>query len=384
MRAKRGISRVLMTADTVGGVWDYSLQLADGLSARGTAVMLATMGPVPTDDQLAAAAQVAGLSVVSRDCRLEWMEDPWSDVDAAGQWLLDLESRFNPDVVHLNGYAHGTLPWRAPKLVVGHSCVYSWWAAVRGGAPPSCWSMYRKRVRAGLAAADAVVAPTQTMAAALAQHYGRTGTVVIPNGRDRRYYSPGPKGPFVLCAGRLWDEAKNIGLLVSAARRLPWPVYIAGETTEPGACPPAGAGHEARPSRRQVHALGRLPSPVLRQWLACAAIYALPAKYEPFGLSALEAALSGCALVLGDIPSLRENWDGAAAFVPTNDSEALVFCIRGLARSPRDVERLAGLARARAQNLSVERMVDRYLDVYTSVMPTPLSVRRNRIHSCAS
>ncbi len=33
----------------------------------------------------------------------------------------------------------------------------------------------------------------------------------------------------------------------------------------------------------------------------------LPARYEPFGLSVLEAALSGCALVLGDIPSLRES-----------------------------------------------------------------------------
>ncbi len=46
--------------------------------------------------------------------------------------------------------------------------------------------------------------------------------------------------------------------------------------------------------------------------------------YEPFGLSVLEAALSGCALVLGDIPSLRENWDGAADFAePTTFSAAL-------------------------------------------------------------
>ena len=34
-----------------------------------------------------------------------------------------LERRLRPDVVHLNGYTHGALPWRAPVLVVGHSCV---------------------------------------------------------------------------------------------------------------------------------------------------------------------------------------------------------------------------------------------------------------------
>jgi glycogen synthase len=337
-------------------------------------VTLATMGPLPSADQAQAAAQVPGLELVSRECRLEWMDDPWTDVASAGEWLLDLETAFTPDVVHLNGYVHGSLPWRAPTVVVGHSCVYSWWAAVRGGVPPVSWSMYHHKVRTGLAAADAVAAPSRAMAAALLEHYGRSGASVIPNGRDARRYSPGSKGPFVLCAGRVWDEAKNVALLMAAARRLPWPVYVAGET-----------GNQERTwDASRVHVLGRLPSAVLRDWLACAAIYALPAKYEPFGLSALEAALCGCALVLGDIPSLRENWDGAAVFVPTDDPEALTFCIRSLARHPQQVNRLAGLARARAQELSVDRMVDGYVDLYTSVTRVPLPVRTARTAPCAS
>jgi glycosyltransferase involved in cell wall biosynthesis len=374
MRDSLRLNRVLMTTDTVGGVWDYSLQLAEGLSARGTAVMLATMGPLATADQAEGAAQVPGLELVSRECRLEWMDDPWADVATAGEWLLDVEATFGPDLVHLNGYAHGSLPWRAPAVVVGHSCVYSWWVAVRGGLPPSSWTIYQDKVRTGLAAADVVAAPTRAMAAALAEHYGCRNARVIPNGRDARYYSPGPKGPFVLCAGRVWDEAKNVALLVSAARRLPWPVYVAGQTVN----------QERMWDASRVHVLGRLPSSVLRHWLACAAIYALPAKYEPFGLSALEAALCGCALVLGDIPSLRENWDGAAVFVSTDDPEALTFCIRSLTRSPKELNRLAGLARARAQELSVDRMVDGYMDLYTSVTPAPLPVRTPRTASCAS
>ena len=52
-----------------------------------------------------------------------------------------------------------------------------------------------------------------------------------------------------------------------------------------------------------------------------AAIYVAPALYEPFGLTVLEAALSGCSLVLSDIPSFRENWDGAALLISTEDPD---------------------------------------------------------------
>jgi glycosyltransferase involved in cell wall biosynthesis len=57
--------------------------------------------------------------------------------------------------------------------------------------------------------------------------------------------------------------------------------------------------------------------------LARASIYVHPARYEPFGLAILDAALAGCALVLGDIPSLRELWHDAAIFVPTEDAARL-------------------------------------------------------------
>ena len=38
-------------------------------------------------------------------------------------------------------------------------------------------------------------------------------------------------------------------------------------------------------------------------------------RFEPFGLAVLEAARAGCALVLSDIATFRELWDGAALFV---------------------------------------------------------------------
>ena len=362
---------VLMTADAVGGVWDYALELCGAFTARGIAVTLATMGPAPTADQRAAAAAIGGLTLVSREFRLEWMDDPWSDVDRAGEWLLDLESQIGPDVVHLNGYTHASLPWSAPVLVAAHSCVCSWWEAVHGGAPPPSWDEYRRRVQRGLRAADVVVAPTRAMLTALARHYGPLYGLVVANGRSAAAFAPAPKAPIVCSAGRLWDEAKNVRLLAAAAPDLPWPVYLAGGSHLQGRSGALGRGWRVPPNLRL---LGRLPSPDLRTVLARAAIFALPAKYEPFGLTVLEAALSGCALVLGDIPSLRETWDGAALFVPPDDRGALVDAIWILAADADLRETFAARARRRAEALSAERMAGAYLEVYGSLRRTPVTL----------
>src|SRR5690242_16489765 len=124
--------RILMTADTVGGVWTYALELTRALQPHGVDVQLALMGPPLTNAQRAEAAEIPNLSLFKSNYKLEWMPGCWSDVKRAGDWLLHLANRLSPDVIHLNGYAHASLPWQSPTLVVGHSCVFSWWQAVRG------------------------------------------------------------------------------------------------------------------------------------------------------------------------------------------------------------------------------------------------------------
>src|SRR3954454_12313553 len=131
--------RILMTADTVGGVWTYALGLARSLVPHGIEITLATMGPRPNAGQKDAAGRIPNLTLVESDFKLEWMEDPWHDVAAAGQWLLDLEQLAEPDIVHLNGYAHAVLEWKCPVMVVAHSCVLSWWRAVKQKTLPVAW-----------------------------------------------------------------------------------------------------------------------------------------------------------------------------------------------------------------------------------------------------
>lgn len=350
-----------MTADTVGGVWTYALDLARALAPHGVSVSLATMGRLPTPSQCAEAASVPSLTLHPSEYALEWMPDPWNAVARAGDWLLSLEAELRPDIVHLNGYAHGHLPWQAPTVVAGHSCVLSWWQAVHGTDAPADWDRYRAEVMRGLQAASLVLAPTQAMLSALQANYGPLqNTRVVPNGRAAAPFASGAdKEPLVFSAGRLWDDAKNIRSLAEIAPRLPWPVCVAGDTAHPG-------GDNCRFDG--VRQTGCLPPNQIAAWLARAAIYALPAKYEPFGLSALEAGLSGCALVLGDIESLREVWGDAALFVPPEDRDALLAAIsRLIADAPLRSE-LAGRALARARTYTTERMALGYLDTYRTLL----------------
>lgn len=355
------VTRVLMTTDCLGGVWDYALTLARALGRHGIRVTLAVLGGPLAGDQRAAAAGIFGLSLAESDWALEWMPGSGDQVERSGRWLLDLERRFAPDLVQVNGYAHAALPFRAPVLCVAHSCVRSWFADVLGRPAPDGYGGYGDAVGRGLAAAGLVVAPSRAMAAALRRHYGIGREIrVIPNGVEAAADpAPGRKDDLILSVGRVWDEAKNIAALDAVADGLGSPVAVAGNCRHPD-------GSERRPARLAV--LGRLPRRDLADWYARAAVFCLPARYEPFGLAVLEAAQAGCALVLGDIPSLRENWDGAACFVRPDDRAGLKRSLNRLMSDPASRADLAEAARIRARRFSADAMTDAYLDAYARLV----------------
>jgi glycogen synthase len=350
------VERVLMTGDTVGGVWTFTLELAEALGAHGVEVLLAAMGGQPSADQWQDASRIPNLRLFAGDYKLEWMNDPWDDVAASAGWLLDLENRFAPDVIHLNSYGHGSVPWRAPAVLTAHSCVLSWYRAVYGESAPAKWDRYRAAVSESLKAARLVAAPSQFMLRALEENYKDVPHgVVVHNGRKAALFNPLPKEPFILSVGRLWDDAKNTAVLASVAHSLLWPVYLAGDPRHPdGGTADLGA----------CRALGPLSAANLAEWYGHASIYALPARYEPFGLSVLEAALSGCALVLGDIPSLREIWQDSAVFVPPNDADAWARELRWLIADSAARHSLGLRAHRQAIEFTPQRMAREYLACY--------------------
>jgi hypothetical protein len=353
-----------MTTDAVGGVFTYSIELASALRSFGIETTLAVMGPALRPAQRRAAKDVATL--YESTFALEWMQGSEGELARAGEWLLELERATSPDVIHVNGFVHCALPWRAPVVMAVHSCVCSWWRACRGETAPQTWDHYRKFVQAGLMGADAIVAPTRAMLDSfLAEHeahrvHGDRTHVISNASNANRYQTPRRKISLALAAGRLWDEAKNISLLNRVAPLLPWPVAVAGDDIDE---------QGRRVPFTGCIGIGVLSPSTLTEWMMRSSIFVLPARYEPFGLSALEAALGRCALVLGDIPSLREVWNDAAIFIDPNDPAALRF---ELCRLMRDKSALSD-AQERAYRQALLygdpiRFAERYAALYTSLM----------------
>jgi glycosyltransferase involved in cell wall biosynthesis len=342
-----------MTADTAGGVWPHALTLAGALSRRGVRTSLAVFTEGLAPSMRAEAWSVPGLQIFEGAFGLEWMEDPWEDVRQAGEWLLSLARVLRPDVVHLNSHVLGGLGWPVPVVVETHGSVCAWWEAVHGVPAPAAWERYRAEVRRGLLGAARVVAPSKAMLDDLSRHHGPVpGARVVYLARTLNAVRGLEKEPWVLTAGRPADPATNVVVLEAAAASIP--IRVAG----PGQA--SGAG---RP-RAGLELVGPLGPEAMRVAMARAAIYAHPAAYEASGLLPLEAALQGCALVLSDIPTLRELWEGAAVFVPPRDAEAWRTALRMLLDEVPRRRRRAVAARARAGTFRPERLAEEMLRVY--------------------
>jgi glycosyltransferase involved in cell wall biosynthesis len=359
---------ILLTADTVGGVWTYAQELVTGLVHRGMQVTLVSFGEIPEPSQTRWTEGLRGLDFRPTPFRLEWMQDAAADIEASSDYLLNIIHETEPDVVHSNQFCYGALDIDVPKIVTAHSDVVGWWNAVYGEDPPqsdwSCW--YREIVSRGLEGAHAVIAPSHWMLRQIETHYGapKSGSVVY-NGRSPQLFNPhAAKEDHVVSIGRLWDEGKQVSLL--ACQDLRCPVTIAGAVEPPG----MEASRTLQQCSESIELKQKLSFGQVRSLMARASIYAATSRYEPFGLAPLEAALSRCAIVANDIPSFRELWGQTALYFHTNDSDDLRHKIADLRADPMLRRQYAELAYQRARRLfSADRMVDEYLAVYHSLVP---------------
>lgn len=347
--------RILLVTDAVGGVWIYSLELARALKPLGIETLLAVTGPSPTRAQH---VEAAGLELIDTGLPLEWLDTSPQEVISAGRALAQMAEREAVDIVQTSSAALlAGVDMALPSVAVQHSCLASWWAAVKGTPCPAEFEWRRHLVHRGLANACAIVAPSLAFAAETSRIYD-VPVACVHNGRRSTPPREIPPGEFVFTAGRLWDEGKNIAALDRAAGRLHVPVRAAGPMEGPNG---------TRIELAHVEALGTLGDTFLSAIYGARPVYASPALYEPFGLSVLEAAQAGCALLLSDIPTYREIWGGAAIFVPPNDDAALAAAVCDLLNDPDEREQLGQLARARAQHYRPERMARGMAHIYASI-----------------
>ncbi|WP_083553931.1 glycosyltransferase family 4 protein [Paracoccus sp. SM22M-07] len=355
--------KILMTLDAVGGVWQHAMDLAIGLRERGVSVVFAGLGPPPDADRLAAARSIG--AVEWGDAPLDWLAGSQAELAPVAPWLDRVAAHHAPDVMHLN------LPTQAvgltadlPILTMSHSCLATWFAAVRETDVPADLAWQRHLTAQGLGIADKIVAPSQAHAKALIRQYGRLSNLdVVPNS-SRSMPSPGLRHARIVAVGRWWDDGKNGRMLDAAAACSDWPVEMIGPLAGPdGAVLSLDHARQVGPlsHRETLRAIGR------------AGIFCAPSLYEPFGLAVLEAARAGVPLVLADIPTFRELWSDVAVFFDPDDPAFLADALNEMARDPLRRARLGCWAQDRATRLNPDTQVDAMLDLYCQLARTPVS-----------
>jgi glycosyltransferase involved in cell wall biosynthesis len=346
--------KLLITADAVGGVWQYATDLARALRPLGVEPMLALLGPAPSDPQRAAAQD---LELIETGLPLDWLAASDGEVRAAGETIATLAASQGADLVQLNAPALAIADYPVPVIAVAHSCLASWWEAVIGGELPDDFAWRTTLHAEGLRRADLVVTPSAAFAEATRQAYGVALPRIVHNGREKLRLPQVARERFAFTAGRLWDRGKDVATLDAAAALLPFPMRAAGSLTGPNGDAVA---------LRSAEALGTLDESEIARQLGARPVFASATRYEPFGLAVLEAAQAGCPLVLSDIPTFRELWDDAALFVAPGDAAGFAAAIE---RAAQDAARLGARAEEWAARYTPEAMASGMAALYRQALP---------------
>lgn len=361
--------RILMTTDTVGGVWTYTRELVLGLLQRPDVhIALVTLGSTPSGEQKAwldATSTAFGeqFQFTVTGFALEWQKvnaGAYRDVEPM---LLKLAAEFRPDVLHSSQFCFGALPVTALKCIVAHSDVVSWHSWVKGGPPAdSAWlRTYLALCRDGMRSADVVLAPSAAALEDLQHSFPfRAGSRWIHNGIDVEVPAAGERRLQAITAGRLWDEAKNITLLSQVDS--PMPILAAGSRQH-------DAVSLSLQSLRGLQICGELPHAALLERFAESSIYVVTSTYEPFGYAAVEAARCGCAVLANDIAAQREVWGDGALFFQT--AEELSNLLKRLAADPAMLAAAQQRSRERSERYTRRAMADAYFDYYQGVLTRP-------------
>ncbi len=349
--------KILMTADTIGGVWTYTINLCKELEQYHVQIHVMTFGNNLSEEQWQQILPLRKTSIYESSYKLEWMEDAEKDVNHSRQWATRIYQHINPDIVHLNNFALAGCFSSTPMLLVYHSCVHTWWKAVKKESLPAAWNYYTSIVQHAIEESDIIIAPTESILHQVQDIFRQFPAQVIYNGINAASRISTPKQPFIFSAGRLWDEAKNMQLLYRLAPKIEWPVYIAGDFHENSLIEGDG-----------IHFTGHLNQQQLFHYLSRASIFCMPSKYEPFGLSVLEAAHAECVLVLSNISSFREIWEDAAIyFDPWNESDAH-YVLTNVIRDKGLQSELSCKAKERAAKFSAKKMAIKYFTLYQNLL----------------
>jgi glycosyltransferase involved in cell wall biosynthesis len=222
--------------------------------------------------------------------------------------------------------------------------------------------------------ADAIVAPTQAVAAELAGLLPARATSrlhALGGGVARALLAEPAPAVVERVAARLperylfslatLEPRKGLDVLVAALDRLgpaAPPLVVAGQ--------PGWGGVEL--DRPGVQVLGRIPDDELGVVLRRAAALVMPSRAEGFGLPVAEAMAVGTPVIASDVPALAEVAGDAAVLVPPGDPLALAGAIEELLDDEAAARKLADAGRARAVDYDWDAVARRAWRLYQDLL----------------
>jgi glycogen synthase len=365
---------VLVTTDTLSGVWTYTQELVIGLANRGVQVTLVSFGDIPRPHQTSWIESLSGLDYRPTAFRLDWMEEGQHDFEESARYLTSLTRELKPDLLHLGQLCHGSLPVERPRVVVAHGDLITWGIAVHGHEPkPSAWlRWYRDKLARGIAEASVVVAPSLWMLDSIRACYGPPNcAAVVHHGRNPIHFNPYiSKQDLALAVGRIVDPSRQVSLLTQYSH--PLPVCIVNSDGKPAAPTiPICADVKLKADEANISLKGAQTEAQMRLLYSRAAMFVAASRYDPLGLSVIEAALSRCAIVANDVPCFRETWGDAAIYFQANDAASLADVIRRLHEERDLCQGYGARAFQRAREcFTASRMIDNYLQLYRRTLAT--------------
>jgi glycosyltransferase involved in cell wall biosynthesis len=262
-------------------------------------------------------------------------------------WLLREAGRF--DLVHAHSYHTplaliGAIAARLRRVPFVISPYYH--GMGHTAARQSLHRPYRLLGSWMIRQAALVICSSEAECSLIRQHFGDSlPTVVVEYGVDRvpaptSTIRPAATGKTVLAGGRL-EEYKQVDLVVRAVAHLPSDFRLVVFGDGPALEALEATARTIGVSER-IEFVGRVPDAVLAQHFRSADVFVSLSRHESYGLTVVEAAAVGTAVVCSDIPAYREVAgrlpDGAVRLVDADADPAVAAeAITTAALAPRPV-----------------------------------------------
>lgn len=304
------------------------------------------------------------------------------------------------NVIHahywLSGVAGAELKerWGIPLVVSFHTLARVKDGSNTGEAPEP---MFRKRGEDRvIAAADRIIAPTETERSQLIDLYGADASriLVVPPGVDLSRFRPGDRAaarsrfgfgdaPTIVFVGRL-QPFKGTDIAVDALARLRRLVPDARLVIAGGDSPRGSRGERVRLNVRarvlgvadRVSFLEPLPHADLPDLYRAADVVVVPSASESFGLVALEASACGTPVVASAVGGLRTVVrDGETGYLVRRDPTAFAAAVSRVLADRDARDRMGERAVRHAERFPWSRTADGIIEGYAQVTDCP-NVRR--------